>query len=84
VAQPFYCAIFKAVINLFKGMDMLSDLRFPNPPLQPVCDDRYSLSMEEDLKEAISLLFKFKAALDKLNPECTRLIEKMMAFHASY
>jgi hypothetical protein len=84
VAQPFYCAIFKAVINLFKGMDMLSDLRVTNPPGLSVFDDRYSRSLEEDLKESISLLFKFKAALDKLNPECTRLIEKMMAFPASY
>lgn len=64
---------------------MLSDLRAnsPAPSFAPqmcaVSDDRYSRSMEEDMKEAIGLLFKLKAGLDKLHPECTRMIEKMMA-----
>ncbi len=70
---------------------MLSDLRCQaTAPLHPLglapiaCDDRYSRSMEEDLKEAISLLFKFKAGLDKLHPQCTALIEKMMSFPPRY
>lgn len=65
---------------------MLSDLRVNVAPSQfaPLgCaeirpDDRYSRSMEDDMKSAIELLFKFKAGLDKLHPECTRLIEKMI------
>jgi hypothetical protein len=60
---------------------MLSDLRcqsasIPAPEIR--CDDRYSRSMEDDMKEAIALLFKLKAGLDKLHPECTRMIERMM------
>ena len=69
---------------------MLSDLRvgcFPSKDSsihQPVCDDRYSHDMQEDMKVAIELLFKLKAGLDKLHPECTRLIEKMMATPTRY
>jgi hypothetical protein len=64
---------------------MLSDLRTnsTSPSFAPqLCaspDDRYARGMEDDMKEAISLLFKLKAGLDKLHPECTRMIEKMMA-----
>jgi len=67
---------------------MLSELRCNSAPsqfaplgiAQQACvDDRYSRGMEEDMKTAIELLFKLKAGLDKLHPECTRLIEKMMA-----
>lgn len=66
---------------------MLSDLRcnsvsqfaqVPPPGLQCAVDDRYARSMEEDMKSAIELLFKLKAGLDKLHPECTRMIEKMI------
>jgi hypothetical protein len=65
---------------------MLSDLRtnsassqFSPELCRPVSDDRYARGMEDDMKEAIGLLFKLKAGLDKLHPECTRMIEKMMA-----
>lgn len=68
---------------------MLSDLRcqssapsIPMPELR--CDDRYARNMEDDMKEAIALLFKLKASLDKLHPECTRMIEKMMIPHNRY
>lgn len=62
---------------------MLSDLRTNacSPSFAPQMsspDDRYARGMEEDMKEAIGLLFKLKAGLDKLHPECTRMIEKMM------
>ena len=62
---------------------MLSDLRAssaPSPSFSPLQmpEDRYNRDMQEDMKTAIDLLFKFKAGLDKLNPECTRIIERMM------
>lgn len=71
---------------------MLSDLRTnaASPQFAPiaqqmsVCDDRYARGMEEDMKEAIGLLFKLKAGLDKLHPECTRMIEKIMAQPGRY
>lgn len=62
---------------------MLSDIRCQTaqvPSMPQICaDDRYARNMEEDLKVAIELLFKFKAGLDKLHPQCTQLIEKMMS-----
>ncbi len=73
-------------MNIIKGETlMLSDLRVGSPTpsqfaecIRPVSDDRYSRNMQDDMKEAVDLLFKLKAGLDKLHPECTRLIEKMM------
>ena len=66
---------------------MLSQLRNFNPPAQMttqqavgICsDDRWSRNMQEDMKEAIDLVFKFKAALDKLHPECLTIIERMIS-----
>ncbi len=42
-------------------------------------DDRWSRSMQEDMKEAIDLVFKFKLALDKLHPECLVIIERIIS-----
>ena len=42
-------------------------------------DDRWMRSMQEDMKEAVDLLFKFKAGLDKLHPECLSIIERMIS-----
>ena len=43
------------------------------------CEDRWNRNMQEDMKEAIDLLFKFKASLDKLHPECLAIIERMIS-----
>lgn len=52
--------------------------------LRPACDDRYSRNPQEDMKEAIDLLFKFKAALDKLHPDCTKHIEAILMVAPRY
>lgn len=65
---------------------MLSELRLNSDsgincsakvPL-PMPDDRWSRDMQEDMKAAVDLLFKFKAGLDKLHPECTRFMENIL------
>lgn len=69
---------------------MLSQLRNFNPPAQMttqqavgICsDDRWSRNMQEDMKEAIDLVFRFKSALDKLHPDCLMIIEKMLSFNS--
>lgn len=68
---------------------MLSSLRVPNSNPSPMmsdaisariaCDDRFARNMQEDMKEAIDLLFKLKAGLDKLHPECLCIIERMIS-----
>ncbi len=64
---------------------MLSQLRVnPSHSIAPQCaeirpDDRWSRNMQDDMKEAIDLVFKFKAALDKLHPECLSIIERMIS-----
>lgn len=66
---------------------MLSQLRCHSSspsqfaPLQAAVnpDDRWARNMQEDMKEAIDLAFKFKAALDKLHPECLTIIERMIS-----
>lgn len=66
---------------------MLSQLRVNSSPTVPSpsqfaevrVDDRWSRNMQEDMKEAIDLLFKLKAGLDKLHPECTNIIERMLS-----
>ena len=64
---------------------MLSQLRVNHSPSNsaqvsmPVMDDRWGRNMQEDMKEAIDLTFKFKAALDKLHPECMAIIERMIS-----
>jgi hypothetical protein len=66
-------------------MNMLSQLRTFNTSLNsPVCaevrpDDRWSRNMQEDMKEAIDLVFKLKASLDKLHPDCLTIIERMIS-----
>lgn len=64
---------------------MLSQIRSFNSPSigiqcqAPAPDDRWSRNMQEDMKEAIDLVFKFKASLDKLHPECLAIIERMIS-----
>jgi hypothetical protein len=41
-------------------------------------DDKWSRNMQDDMKEAIDLLFKFRRDLDKLHPECMQIIENML------
>lgn len=72
---------------------MLSDIRpsnsqFAQVPVPSVlkcaAEDRYSRNVQEDMKEAIDLLYKFKASLDKLHPDCIRLIEGILITAPSY
>lgn len=49
-------------------------------PAMPILNKTWERDMQQDMKEAIDLLFKFKESLDKLHPECTRFIERMMQF----
>ncbi len=68
---------------------MLSQLRNCtqqlNPSVEVRPDDRWSRNMQEDMKEAIDLVFKFKASLDKLHPECLAIIERMLSStHRNY
>ena len=44
----------------------------------PRPDDRYSRNLKEDLKSAMDLLISFKESLEKLHPECSFLIEKLL------
>jgi ribonucleotide reductase beta subunit family protein with ferritin-like domain len=54
-------------------------------PRAPQPDDRWSRDMQEDMKEAIDLVFKFKSALDKLHPECLTIVERMISLsHRNY
>jgi len=63
---------------------MLSDLQCHSLDKTDCCtqrayvDDRYGRNMADDMKTAIGLVFELKAGLDKLHPECTRLIEKIL------
>lgn len=41
--------------------------------------DAWSRDMQEDMKTAIDLLWKFKAGLDKLHPDCLGIIERMIS-----
>lgn len=45
----------------------------------PSVDNRWERNMQDDMKEAIDLTFKFKDALDKLHPECISIIERMIS-----
>lgn len=71
---------------------MLSQIRPANPPMNQapemanklMCDDRYNRNVQDDMKEAIDLLYKFKAGLDKLHPDCTMFVEKMLALPRHY
>lgn len=47
-------------------------------PNMPMINKTWERNVQEDLKKAIDLLFDFKASLDKLHPECTRVIERIM------
>lgn len=60
---------------------MLSALkikRINDAPTVPMIDKTWERNIQDDLKEAIDLLFNFKASLEKLHPECTRVIERIM------
>lgn len=46
------------------------------PEIKP--DDRYSRSIKDDMKIAMELLFQFKEGIEKLHPECSYLIEKLL------
>lgn len=43
-----------------------------------MCDNRYERDMQEDMKTAIDLLWKFKEGLQKLHPECEYFMQKMI------
>ena len=65
---------------------MLSQLRVASPASQyspKECgiapDDRWARNMQDDMITAIDLLFKFKAGLDKLHPDCLAIIERMVS-----
>lgn len=58
---------------------MLSGVRFNQcdaVAIKP--DDRYSRSVKDDIKTAMDLLFVFKDGLEKLHPDCVRIIEKLL------
>ncbi len=66
---------------------MLSQMN-PNPPMalnaayqgieKSVSDDKWGRSEQEDVKEAIDLLYDFRKKLDKLHPRVKDLIENML------
>jgi len=65
---------------------MLSQLRINEPKYQSDCavqvpqvDNRWQRNMQDDMKEAIDLVFKMKAGLDKLHPECLAIVERMIS-----
>lgn len=58
--------------QLNTGLNHHSECIAPKP------DDRWSRNQKEDMKEAVDLLWKFKEALDRLHPECTNLMERML------
>jgi hypothetical protein len=59
-------------LNSNTGIDCSAQI--PMPKL----DDRWSRDMQEDMKAAVDLLFKFKAGLDKLHPECLRFMDNIL------
>lgn len=69
---------------------MLSQVRMQqsreNSPVcaMPSIDNRWNRDMQEDMKAAIELLWKFKAGLDKLHPECLTMIENMLQIRNRY
>lgn len=62
---------------------MLSSIRTSNADI-PMCaaplpDNRWNRNMKDDMKTAIDLLWKFKEELEKLHPECTHVLERLLA-----
>lgn len=41
--------------------------------------DRWKRNEKEDLKDAIDALYEFKKKLDKLHPNCTDIISKLLS-----
>jgi hypothetical protein len=46
--------------------------------LAPMRDERFDRGLKEDMKTAMDLLFEFKQGLEKLHPDCVRIIEKLL------
>jgi len=57
---------------------MLTGMRFQQEACAIRPDDRYSRNIKEDIKVAMDLLFQFKEGMEKLHPECSSLIEKLL------
>lgn len=62
-------------------LSQLSATQCEPVPMTPLPDNRWSRDQKEDMKTAIDLLYKFKQDLDKLHPECTNIIEKMLQIY---
>ena len=67
------------MLSQLRNFNSMSDMNAPMQCVAPKPDDRWSRNMQEDMKEAIDLVFKFKASLDKLHPECLTIIERMIS-----
>lgn len=41
-------------------------------------DDRYARNIKDDMLTALNLLFEFKEGMDKLHPECSAIVERLL------
>ncbi len=67
---------------------MLQSLSYEIPQPQMDCaselalkvraEDRYNRNEEEDMQTAITYLYDFKRKIDKLHPNCLRLVDQML------
>ncbi len=57
---------------------MLSGIRLDTAQCSIAPEPRYQRNVKEDMKSAMDLLFQFKEGLEKLHPDCTRMIEKLL------
>ena len=47
----------------------------------PTVPESWKRNFKEDMKLAMDYLFELKEKLEKLHPECTRVVEKLMQQH---
>ena len=53
----------------------IGQVEMSREPQVPEC---YKRNFKDDLKTALDLFYKFKEDLDKLHPECIRLIDQLV------
>lgn len=49
----------------------------------PQVDDRWNRNEQDDLKEAIDLMYDFKKKLNKLHPRISDMVETMLQRHGN-
>ncbi len=50
-------------------------------PVNSISETTWNRNFKEDMHAALDLLYKFKEGLEKLHPECTRNIERLLGVY---